>query len=737
MPVGDGTMTVGAVTAEFSRRYEKREGKPIAVTELQTKSGDSLDPSDPIADVVDDGAELVAITSGPESGRAAAAATVAAAAPIAVVDAVEVAKAAADEAARREAEAVLQCVQCGKSYRESENGDGHCRFHSAAAERRGWRTSYGCCGGDTPCKGGRHRSAHHTDYPYAGFFEWAARTQQLIAARWLNVSRQDFADGYVKSASVGVLKDGRLFLRCFRGTGMRFFAVLERADVVAGARAAGGASKRTTAIHRWVDTATPDSFVEFFWDANDVADGAACVGVTLKLGSDAVPTVRRVRFSVSADAAAEAAFKMLDVQTLSDRPGYAFPTEEQVAACRAHFGKAPVRTGPEIAPDVAHEKTVYPCEGDSVLRMEQAAGREPEANQSMWARDGKFEQYVIAVVTVTNPTDQEVAIASVSAEYKLGAAFTPAEKTFLGVPNARGGHFFPEGGFETMRLKPHDAATVSLSAMVHVEGEPGNRNETRWRAAPGLPQPLKVRYVLHDADGKAVSLVVEQTNKPLQLATKESQQESWKREIVGWFACDDVSRLERAYVAFYLDGRGDLVVRFPGRYFFLTEGTLAYTVYRARKANTAEFEMEDIKSDGASINALVDIAGGFVWGFRVLIKTKTSSLEDTFSFPDMAAVRAQFSVAVVEPAAKGEAVKPGAQFTASWSMLCGNCDGRILLCNAELEDDSDAQVSYKDIKEKQGTVQIAAPTKPGTYNLRLIAQSTYESLARSATFVVA
>jgi len=713
------------------------------VKELQTKAGDALDTEDKLVDVVDDAAELVAITGlllyprigtppsflspqrrkdGAESGTT----TTAPAAPAVttVVDPVSVAKAIMDEAESRVAGPVLQCVQCGMRYREAENGEGHCRFHAAAGERRLWRTVYGCCNGDTPCHGGRHRAKHHTDYPYAAFFAWAQQMREQIAGHWLRVSRVDFEDDCCKTADAGALKDGRLYLRVFRGTALRFFTVLERSDVVAGVERARAAADRRAVIYRWTDTQTPQCYTEFYycWSAELAS---AALGVVFKLASDTVCTEKLALLDTAATPIA-----LLGTRTLSDKAPYAYPTQAQLDDAHPHFFREEVRTGPEIPAHVAIEPTVYSCEGDSAMRM--VANSSPEASQDTWARDGKFGQYVVTVVTVTNPTDSETSIAKLTAEFKLGAAFSAAEKTFLGVPNGRGGHYFPENGFETVHLRPHDAVTLSLSAMIKVEGKPGDRNETRFRAAPSLPQPLKVRYTLHDASGKTVSLVVEQVNKALDLPSKQSCEASWKCDVLGWMTCDDLEDFTRSFVAFYVDGCGVLTVRTDGCYYGLTSSTLELAVYRARKANVSEYPLETLKTN-TTLVALVDIAQGFVWGFRVLIKTATGTTESTFPFPDMARILSQFQLRLEPPV---EAVKPGAQVTAAWSMLRANRDARVLLCDATVEDDSSAMVSYRDVTEKQGTVQLTAPTKEGTYNLRLIAQSKYESLACSANFKV-
>ena len=59
-------------------------------------------------------------------------------------------------------ERVFVCVQCGESFKESDNSEGVCRFHTLPE-------SSSCCGSSVPCAESRHRAAHHCDYPYGEF----------------------------------------------------------------------------------------------------------------------------------------------------------------------------------------------------------------------------------------------------------------------------------------------------------------------------------------------------------------------------------------------------------------------------------------------------------------------------------------------------------------------------------------------------------------------------------------
>lgn len=76
-------------------------------------------------------------------------------------------------------EAILTCVQCKAEYKESENGEGSCKYHTS--KLTGFHNySYSCCNANssnyesalalTGCTKGKHRSEHHDDYTYSAYF---------------------------------------------------------------------------------------------------------------------------------------------------------------------------------------------------------------------------------------------------------------------------------------------------------------------------------------------------------------------------------------------------------------------------------------------------------------------------------------------------------------------------------------------------------------------------------------
>ncbi|KAJ3149667.1 hypothetical protein HK101_002026 [Irineochytrium annulatum] len=73
-------------------------------------------------------------------------------------------------------EPVATCVQCNKDFKNSDNGDGACRFHIQPQPESTYRDCvYTCCNmgaDDTGCQRNRHRAKHHNDYRYGNFYIW-------------------------------------------------------------------------------------------------------------------------------------------------------------------------------------------------------------------------------------------------------------------------------------------------------------------------------------------------------------------------------------------------------------------------------------------------------------------------------------------------------------------------------------------------------------------------------------
>jgi hypothetical protein len=562
--------------------------------------------------------------------------------------------------------------------------------------------------------GGRHRAEHHSDYPYAAFSAYAQQVYQTTAALWVQAHRVDLEDGWHIDADIGLLRDGRLFVRVYRGARVVFLRVLPDGAVAP--------VETRVLIGRWQDSELAARYAEFFWAP------PSCIGLILHLASDTVPTEKIATFALPAatagDQQQQQQISLVSVQTVREKPPYRPDLSVTYALHPV------VHTGPEFPPYVKIEPAVYQCEGASRVRMALDGRVAVHANQDLAARDGKFGNSFTVVVDLSNPSDEDISIVRVSGEVKLGTAFVPAAGAYVGVPDRRGGHYFPEDGCLPIRLEKRGAVKIAVAVRVVVAGEPGTDNHTRQRAHASLPQPLKVRIVLEDAVGQTVSLVAEQVNPPLSLVTREERERELKCRALGFFHCDDLKALQRHYVMFYLAPSGQLVCRRAGTYASLDDDFFEAVAYKAKKAGQAEVPLDVIKDSETQLTALVDQKCGIVYALRVKLTTATGTTEGDFKLPDFHAAR---SVVVVQTDVKE--VHPGVDIAASYRALVASGSNRvsIALCDSV---DSDYD-SYDYAPEIEGKVVLKAPTKPGTYEFRFTPEDkTSMVLAKSSPFIV-
>ncbi|KAJ3193136.1 hypothetical protein HK101_005360 [Irineochytrium annulatum] len=105
-------------------------------------------------------------------------------------------------------EPVATCVQCNKDFRNSENGDGACRFHIRAEPETVMHDYvYRCCNNgsdDAGCQRNRHRTKHHNDYRYGTFFTWYWSIVNYTDAseELAKISSYDFADASPNEAVI-------------------------------------------------------------------------------------------------------------------------------------------------------------------------------------------------------------------------------------------------------------------------------------------------------------------------------------------------------------------------------------------------------------------------------------------------------------------------------------------------------------------------------------------------------
>ncbi|KAJ3020245.1 UNVERIFIED_CONTAM: hypothetical protein HDU68_010271 [Siphonaria sp. JEL0065] len=134
---------------------------------------------------------------------------------------------------------VFSCVQCGGEFKESENGEGSCRFHA--------KSYGGCCGNrsDQGCQRGRHTNTHHNAYLYAALWDWRnglvnyTNMRALFAVVVADDFKASTNPDRTVNASVGAIlsdasdKDSdRLFVDARCGSNGLFFQTFSKTEIL-------------------------------------------------------------------------------------------------------------------------------------------------------------------------------------------------------------------------------------------------------------------------------------------------------------------------------------------------------------------------------------------------------------------------------------------------------------------------------------------------------------------------
>ncbi|KAJ3072386.1 hypothetical protein HK102_006247, partial [Quaeritorhiza haematococci] len=133
------------------------------------------------------------------------------------------------------AEPTMSCVQCGKDFKMSENGEGACRFHKLASTG-GLSTS----DKDAGCQRDNHRPRHHNDYLYSTYYEWISSILSYTdrSEQYLRCTATDYS--LTRGAAIADICVGRVKPKHPAGgslyvwvnvQGKRWFEVFARSDM--------------------------------------------------------------------------------------------------------------------------------------------------------------------------------------------------------------------------------------------------------------------------------------------------------------------------------------------------------------------------------------------------------------------------------------------------------------------------------------------------------------------------
>ncbi len=461
-----------------------------------------------------------------------------------------IAEALFDEMERRAAIPAKKCTFCGKEYLDACNHDKACTYHPGpvASTQHGYRLE--CCGqdirsmadaGHNPCLA--HHAPHREEHvdpdtePNAMYTAWCMETVRLgreLCAFELN----DAADGWVKRIVVGRTNAGDVY------TGLKF-------GMIKWKRMAVSADAGRTAGPVWAVVDGAASF-SVAWT------GPATLEVRMQGAQHSTPYIHRATIGTDT----------VEVETTEP---------DEVANPPAATGTLPADVTEGDVIDVGEQGTPeeHAAEGDSLLSVAQAGPVDPTMDG--WARRGKFCNYIISTLALTNPTDATIAVTDYKGEYQdADGVWQPALRCVAGTPYTNNWgescYNWLEPG-DAVRLQAHDKARVAFSVVLEIEGEPGSDNASRRRHHKSLPSPLRTRVTLSDDSERVKSVVTEHFNPPLQLKTKADAVKDKKvdGEPLLWVAVDDVDRETRLWALAYprKDEPGTITVAWPGREVFL------------------------------------------------------------------------------------------------------------------------------------------------------------------------
>lgn len=286
-------------------------------------------------------------------------------------------------------------------------------------------------------------------------------------------------------------------------------------------------------------------------------------------------------------------------------------------------------TGPQLVDipkiDVAHSAETVTTPDVAQLKMEAKAVTVSHGISS----GPTFNHYITATVQVTNASKDSVSLShnKVSMQYKdTEGKWVDMEKPQLVV---QGWNSMMNACEEDIDLTEVAAAVIGVRAHTVVSGSSGSDNWERSRAHRSFPQPLNVRITLTESvSGAAHTLEMQQANSPVTYKTKDEVKSDWsavKLPLVVF--ADDVDAGRRHYAGVYTSKDGLHLRHSEGRYYTYDTDDIIGVAYRASKAKSSEFFMEDLSTKMFKFYALCDIeAPEPVWyGIKVEVTTPTSS----------------------------------------------------------------------------------------------------------------
>lgn len=392
-------------------------------------------------------------------------------------------------------------------------------------------------------------------------------------------------------------------------------------------------------------------FVEAKWKYNGQSNDSLFLICTLKIGTSEDVSSNQIEILLDRK---ENRFQKGQISILSalsdDLSGLNEEQRTRLMQIQENLPSAK-RSGPEIQiPRISSAKLPkHECEGDSSIRMVCGNTNTVIAYQDRLIRD---EQSFVQIVTMTHvifskkttilpeilqqkrsaPAEKPVAISTLTVLYQthdggwqecIDVAIAPIplrneEPRWLTDP--------------VINVEPDKLTSYTIRASVIGKGQIGRDNAGRQRVHKTFPQPFKLKIVLKDNFDRHSSLVIEQMNKPLDLATCESfarLNASSINHMLGFVHVDDCVFDERIYIAIFIDRENRLVIRNSIYYAVMFDRKALRTMeFNAKKNNQTEMALDQLTYDSQDIKIkvfiLIDPQIWILYALRVELSSKTS-----------------------------------------------------------------------------------------------------------------
>ncbi|KAK7455245.1 hypothetical protein VKT23_011117 [Stygiomarasmius scandens] len=501
-----------------------------------------------------------------------------------------------------EKEQTFKCVQCDKEFRESTNGDKSCSFHKA--EYDSWSKIYRCCGTKNPCEFGKHRAAHHSDYPYGPFFTWSRNITWYLDTKedWVVVEDTNLETEDTERASISKLlkwqtKGGKVEEPTFllqvgeRGHNKSYhFKGYNAKDLEV-------ISKVVDITHEFVifrNSLREDEFsmAEWFLNSDGVISG---VKLTVKVATAEQPFVRICPLDIkTANKSGEIVavsegglrsytpatpYVIPDTKVVSDTIGIQCPRE-----LRKDFK---TRTTPNL-PVVLKVTSEPPLVANPRF-----------ANP----KEDRFEGSISVFNKHPSGSNNPISISSVAAFYRLVGDKEYKKVTATEIVN------------ETVlpfTVDPRQTATLKLRVSVP-RSEEDAKQGLNWfdRAFVARKRPLRLKLVLTDVEEEECSVVLDYICPQYKLQQKSA-------ENIGFLYVDDARTWQRHYVDIERKDDGQVKIR----NYSITAKGMQMVVHKALKTGESEVDLEFGEKDNGyewKAWALVDLSCRRLYAFKILL----------------------------------------------------------------------------------------------------------------------